>query len=152
MNRLVALLLEEEDVPYASVRSLCEQCDSEGDTPLMYAIWKNYPLAVRKLIEAGVPINITPLGRTPLHTACYYGRSECIRLLLDAGANPNLENTLLQPPILSIPVVYPELKHLLLERGANWHTRLTSQFRPTWSYTKRKSLIALRNHLLNLDD
>lgn len=38
-------------------------------------------------------------GRTPLHYACQSGRPESVRLLLDAGADPNLRDTKCRTPL-----------------------------------------------------
>ena len=42
---------------------------------------------LRQLIADGAPVNIVAVDSiTPLHEACIRGQSQCVRLLLDAGA------------------------------------------------------------------
>jgi ankyrin repeat protein len=62
-----------------------------GWTPLMHAVHKEQPAAVRVLIEAGADVNQTaPSGLTPLMLAAAQGEGEIFELLLDAGADPNV--------------------------------------------------------------
>jgi len=42
---------------------------------------------LRRLIAAGAPVSSVAVDSiTPLHEACIRGRSQCVKLLLDAGA------------------------------------------------------------------
>lgn len=44
-------------------------------------------LQLQELIEGGAPVNIVAVDSiTPLHEACIRGQAQCVRLLLDAGA------------------------------------------------------------------
>jgi len=44
------------------------------------------------LLATGVAVNgVNKLGYSPLHTACYHNSSECVKVLLQAGADPLLK-------------------------------------------------------------
>ncbi|WP_394796561.1 ankyrin repeat domain-containing protein [Armatimonas sp.] len=61
-----------------------------GATPLHEAVWGDAanPTAVRTLLELGAEVDaVDEVGRTPLHCALPYA-TECIPLLLAAGADP----------------------------------------------------------------
>lgn len=56
--------------------------------PMGYA---DCPEIVSRLLRAGAEVNaIDRNGLTPLHFAAKYGNSRCVRLLLAAGADPNI--------------------------------------------------------------
>lgn len=60
-----------------------------GRTALHVAIEKGSG-ATRALIGAGGPLNKPDqAGWTPVHLAAFHGRSECLQMLLNAGAEPN---------------------------------------------------------------
>ncbi|CAB1312976.1 unnamed protein product, partial [Coregonus sp. 'balchen'] len=48
---------------------------------------------LRLLLKAGIDINRATKAGTSLHEAALYGKTEVVRLLLDAGINVNLRNT-----------------------------------------------------------
>ena len=63
--------------------------DSEGRTPLHYAVAYDKAISVDALIEAGATIDSRDNKQnTPLHYACGYGRVDIAEALLDAGADP----------------------------------------------------------------
>ena len=48
---------------------------------------------VKYLLRNGVQMSIHgQKGSTPLHAAAYHGRSEIVKMLLEAGAELNLKN------------------------------------------------------------
>ena len=60
-----------------------------GWTPLLHAVHKNQPAAVRELIAAGADVNrAAPSGLTPLMMAAAQAEPEIFELLLAAGADP----------------------------------------------------------------
>jgi ankyrin repeat protein len=70
---------------------------------LMAAVQAGDVEAVRGLIAAGVDVNEkSPVvangndGQTPLLVACFLGHADIVRLLLDAGANPRINDYLLK--------------------------------------------------------
>ena len=55
---------------------------------------------VKFLIEHGAVLSIrNSIGRTPLHIAAWYGRVEPLKVLLAAGANPNVADVDGQTPL-----------------------------------------------------
>ncbi len=112
-----------------------------GQTALMWAAAEKHPAVARLLIERGadvnaqsavfdftklkpkagsVPMNFPRGGFTPLLFAARQGDIESARVLLDAGANPNLgdpDGT--TPLIVAIINLHYDLAGMLIERGAN---------------------------------
>jgi hypothetical protein len=67
--------------------------DEEGDTPLTFAILRNKPESVKKLLYEGASPNKKDTnGNTPLILAAYYGRIDLVELLLKGGADKTIEN------------------------------------------------------------
>lgn len=65
-------------------------------------------------------------GFHPLHLAAYFGRSEVVRFLLDAGANPNLvasNSSLVRPLHSAISARHLAIARQLLEAGADPNAR-----------------------------
>jgi cytohesin len=77
------------------------------------------------VIDCGVNPNIkgpnpNPLGFTPLHYAAMYGRHEIAELLLERGADPNIQDNDGDTPLhLAAANGYSEIVKLLLEHGAD---------------------------------
>ena len=64
--------------------------DSDGYTPLIFAVTNNHAGCVERLIEAGARPNCrTNTSRTPLNSAASIGNAAIIRMLLAAGAQVN---------------------------------------------------------------
>lgn len=66
-----------------------------GAAPLNVAVGQNWIKAVRLLLNhPEIIIDIHGLhGKTPLMSACHYGKQDVAELLLNNGANPNLKAT-----------------------------------------------------------
>lgn len=59
-----------------------------GKPPLYYAVQSNALACVQKLLSTGASANMTQVyTETPLHVAASMGFAECVRILLDAGAD-----------------------------------------------------------------
>lgn len=66
-----------------------------GWTPLHYAASGAKPQIIHILLEHSAYIDAeSPNGSTPLMMAAMYGNAECVKILLDAGADPTLKNQL----------------------------------------------------------
>jgi ankyrin repeat protein len=68
--------------------------DRAGYTPLHFASQSAAASVVERLIERGAPLESEDAhGNTPLWTATFNDKvGECVRVLLDAGANPDHVN------------------------------------------------------------
>ncbi|MEV5850296.1 ankyrin repeat domain-containing protein [Streptomyces sp. NPDC051985] len=86
VDGLRALLAEGADLGAA---------DAEGWTPLHFAAQSQVPAAVEALLTAGAAVDVVDRhGNTPLRRAVFCSRGEggTIRLLLEAGADPDRDN------------------------------------------------------------
>jgi len=106
---LVQRLLEEKNP------KLLNEMDDDGYTPLMRAASEGLPNRVRILLEAGVDLNFQNKrvhGRkTALHLVAFknmYRSTDCLRLLLEAGANLEIKDSLGKTPEDSITSMYNE--------------------------------------------
>ncbi|KAK4207314.1 ankyrin repeat-containing domain protein, partial [Rhypophila decipiens] len=81
----VSLLLQYRADPSSS--------NLDGYTPLYYALVQGYQNSARRLLAAVTPNNpivYVPHNTTALHVACRYAFSSMAKVLLEAGADPNL--------------------------------------------------------------
>lgn len=63
--------------------------DEERNTPLHKGA--KYPCIIRYLLENGAPVNPQNIqGQTPLHLACISSSLDCIKLLIQHGADPTM--------------------------------------------------------------
>ncbi|XP_028398467.1 serine/threonine-protein phosphatase 6 regulatory ankyrin repeat subunit B-like [Dendronephthya gigantea] len=74
------------------------QPDTNGCTALFYTIQKNNVVLVKDLVNAGVDVNkMATLEEgimvTPVHIAAKYNRCECLKILLENGADANIGNS-----------------------------------------------------------
>jgi ankyrin repeat protein len=60
-------------------------------TPLAVAAERGHIDVLKLLLDAGAKINANPDGYTPLMRACWGKQPEASKILLDAGADPNLQ-------------------------------------------------------------
>jgi ankyrin repeat protein len=115
-----------------------------GQTALMWAAAENHPAVVKLLVERGAEVNARSAvfdfrglkpkpGDVPMHfprggfTALLFaargGHLECVRILIDAGADPNLgDPDSSSPLLLAIVNGYFETAAFLLEHDANPNT------------------------------
>jgi len=79
-----------------SYEASCNSVDEAGSSPLHLAAWAGNGEVVRILLETGpsIPnVNLTNGDKeTALHCASQYGHLDAVKLLLDAGADPNIKN------------------------------------------------------------
>jgi ankyrin repeat protein len=70
--------------------------DSDGATPLFYAVSGDKTLAAIHLTENGADVNLCEYGfkgRSPLHAATQYGNLKTMDCLIKAGANVNVQDS-----------------------------------------------------------
>jgi ankyrin repeat protein len=72
--------------------------NSEGDTPLHIAAARDTKV-VQFLIDRGAHVNIkNTQGETPLHIAAYHGKKENVKILLQNGAIPFVQDSFGRTP------------------------------------------------------
>ncbi|EKD71273.1 MAG: ankyrin repeat protein [uncultured bacterium] len=72
---------------------LVNQVDSNGKSPLFYAVKNNHRDIVTLLLQNGAIVN------TELHVAAFFGHYKIVEILLDAGVNVNQINAYLDTPL-----------------------------------------------------
>lgn len=78
--------------------------------------------ALKQLIESGADLNVTePMGgSTPLISACLFGKTEMARLLIDAGADLNVQNNEGSTALHTAAFFcHAEIVKMLLAKGAD---------------------------------
>lgn len=86
-DELLSVLLQRDDV------RLDVQDPNARLTPLMRAVLGHHTPCVRKLIQAGVRLNLQDCeGNTALHIAVREHRDDIALILLEAGAEPEIKN------------------------------------------------------------
>ena len=92
-------------------------------TSLHFAAFFRQPAATRLLVERGADLEAvaSTFGNvTPLHSACASGERESARILLEAGADPNIRQQVGFTPLhAAAQNGDEELARLLLARGAD---------------------------------
>jgi hypothetical protein len=112
---------------YASwIQGMINQVDPEicaRSEPLYYSASFGMQLIVKALLELGAPLEARG-GRqfsTPLQVACYRGHLNTMKILLEAGADPNSTNQL-GIPCIRFARESSGMRELLLQFGANGDT------------------------------
>ena len=145
--------LLEEDPALAGAR------DAAGTSIVLHALYLHLPEAVELLLSRGPALDLptaaaaghdervaellaagephsrpAPDGFLPLHLACYFGREDAARLLLDAGADPAALATghpsAMAPLASAVAGGHPALVELLLASGAPPSPRQAGGFTP----------------------
>ncbi|KAH8676615.1 ankyrin repeat-containing domain protein [Tricladium varicosporioides] len=119
--------------------------DSEGYTPLMYAIRRNNVEAARLVIEHGGDVNYQfeygSQATTPLICAMQKNGSEMVALLLTYGANVNTPNWRGQTPLLIASMMNNlESAKLLLQNGAKRDIKDGFHYPPLLWAAKNKNI------------
>jgi ankyrin repeat protein len=103
--------------------------DSDGTTPLHWAVYENDVAKVDALLRAHADVNArNRFGSTPLYEAALAGNTEVIRKLLKAGANPDIANAGGMTPLMVVartPNV--EAAEALIKAGADVNAKEESR-------------------------
>uniref|UniRef100_A0A8D0H144 Ankyrin repeat and SOCS box containing 10 n=1 Tax=Sphenodon punctatus TaxID=8508 RepID=A0A8D0H144_SPHPU len=62
--------------------------EQELTTPLHITASRGYSACLHHLLLRGAAVDLAPGGRTALHTACLAASTDCVRMLLSFGADP----------------------------------------------------------------
>lgn len=86
---------------------------------LMNAIRNNKPTNVQNAIIEGADVNCkNVVGSTPLHLAVRYNSYEIVEILINSGANVNIEHG--EPPLVNaIDMGKIDIIRLLVDKGAD---------------------------------
>jgi hypothetical protein len=132
------LLFVDANVRLATAEEDSREELATGPTPLHHlscqadhkdhAFHKNQVILGQQLLRHGANVNLDmppPDGRTPLHLACHSGvvtNLDFIQLLLEKGANPNVQDNNRKTPVMSAVPGAPGAAKFLLE----WSTPPTT--------------------------
>ena len=97
-------------------------CSAGGDSPFYLPIRSNDLASLRQLIRDPGPKARDARGNSPLMYAAALGSLESMRLLLDAGADPNVANDFAATPLMWCGGDASKVR-LLLSKGANVNAR-----------------------------
>ena len=98
---------------------------------LHYAILHNKPQALRRLLKENVDVQAEIAGTFPIHTAVRHGRVDCLKILLEHGANVNSADSLGCTPLHWAALRRkPLLMSILLEHGAIVNLDESEAFQP----------------------
>lgn len=87
--------------------------------------------ALRQFTHETRPQISDTLGWTPLHYAALFGTPEALRVVLDAGADPNARNLAQATPLLFAAYNF-EKTRLLVEKGADVNTKTKNGSTALW--------------------
>lgn len=97
-----------------------------GDTPLLLAIWGEYSMNVKSLLQSGVITNRSDnSGNYPIHYAVMLRDSEILRMLLDDGVDVNVVNnqSLVTPLMLGVFSGTVENVDIMIQHGSKTDSR-----------------------------
>ena len=105
---------------------------SLADSDLYTAAQEGDVERVKKLVEAGMPINEKTLnGRTPLQSACFYGHLPVVEYLVEHGGNMNERDTYgLTPMHYACYKRHLNVVVYLIEHGGNVNERTEDGWTP----------------------
>lgn len=120
-----------------------ERLDSRGQTALM-RVDRNASV-IQELIKAGARVDATDRdGNTALSLASYHGEAAIVQLLLQAGADPNLQKTSdgFTPLIRAARRERIHIVQILLENGARINIK-TKRGKTVFDYCKDETILKL---------
>jgi ankyrin repeat protein len=99
--------------------------ESDGSTPLQWAVYRRNAAEVQRLLKAGADVSLANnYGATPMSLAAATGDAEIIRLLLKAGADPDSANAEGQTALMAVARTgNVEAAKLLVRAGAKVNAR-----------------------------
>ncbi|NWI66175.1 ASB10 protein, partial [Todus mexicanus] len=98
--------------------------EQELTTPLHITAGRGYMDCLQLLLLRGAAVNFAPGGKTALHEACAEARTDCVRLLLSFGADPEaVSERGYQPLHLCKSPDSIECVQQLLQHGASVNSR-----------------------------
>ncbi|KAI9536390.1 hypothetical protein NQZ68_033649 [Dissostichus eleginoides] len=135
-NMVSALLeggegLESLDSPHTTPLHLAAR---NGHKDIISCTVEDISVALRRLLlRAGIDINRATKAGTSLHEAALYGKTEVVRLLLDAGINVKMRNTYNQTALdivnqFTTSSAGREIKQLLREASSSLQVRAVKDY------------------------
>ena len=103
ISRVRAIIARSFLCSYRSAKDYCNKVNINGQSALTLASYKGYGEIVQSLLLIpGIDIDyqIKQTSWNPLLYACRYQKSDIVKLLLSAKANPNVENNKGQTPLI----------------------------------------------------
>jgi len=104
-----------------SEKSLLNEINTLGLTPLIQAVSLDNATAARLLLEAGAaPTQADTRGNSPLHIAAQRNNRDLLPLLLERSKNPDPVNQAGQTPLhVAIETLNPQIAGMLINAGAS---------------------------------
>ena len=94
--------------------------NQQGYTPVILACYYDQTAVLKVLMQYKVELNEKPNSPTALQAAAYKGFTDCVKLLLDYGANPNIADANGTTPLIyAVQFSHTEIVDLLLKKGAS---------------------------------
>ena len=94
--------------------------NQQGYTPVILACYYNNTEVLKALIAYNVELNNVPNSPTALQAAAYKGFTDCVKLLLDYDANPNIADANGTTPLIyAVQFSHAEIVDLLIKKGAD---------------------------------
>jgi ankyrin repeat protein len=113
---------------FAAVLTAAEPANSET---YLRTIRANDLKTLKEISASGLPQVRDRLDWTPLHYAAIYGSNESVRILLDAGADPNARNK-----SQATPLIYAawslERARMMVEKGGDVNAATSDGITPLW--------------------
>ena len=131
-----------------------EKEDLSLHNPLMAAVIGERHSAIKFLLDRGADINQIFSSTSALHHCAYQGRTETAALLLDRGANIDIENSERETPLI-LAVQSPAFKmvRFLIERGADVFVRDNKGVTPleyAQTRTGRRWVLEAKHELIDI--
>ncbi len=104
---------------------------SGGAEDYFRAIRANELQTLRELAKSGPSVVRDRLDWTPLHYAAVYGSTDAVRILLEAGSDPNAVNTSKATPVM-YGAYSLEKTRLLVAKGGNVNAKSSDGSTPLW--------------------
>ena len=129
----------------------------EGKTPLQTACTEGYVAVVKTILDHNrelgkqlIEARVKESGSTLMHFAAENGDLEMVKVLLEYGANPSVQNNAKEAPIhIAVGQGYTDIARLLLDCDSSYKDILDKQDRTPLHYAARNNQVEMIELLLS---